>query len=299
MSLRAVGATFITPGSGSGSGSGSSSTTNISNAPILVFSIDPDQGDSGDRGPIGLTGETGAPGSSGGGGGVPFFAEQYIEESSFVPGPAGGTGSQGTQGIQGLPGNITFILPEDSEDSNPIPGPRGTDGIIGSNGATGPPGVPFLVLPDDPEEGMLGPTGPRGATGAAGGGGGSATTVEVDLGATLKWSGTFTITDAAITSTSKVLCWQAPGPYTGKGTRADEAQMQPVQVIATFPATGSALVYWQTPPMITQKKLPSAGGQPASAIIPGLKDPQSVSRSEATRIGKVRGNVKFSYLVFS
>ncbi len=84
---------------------------------------------------------------------------------------------------------------------------------------------------------------------AGGGSGASATTVEIDLGSA-KFSGKFTITDAAITSSSKVLCWQAPGPYTGKGTLADEAEMQPVQVISVEPGSGSAVVKWQTPPTI-------------------------------------------------
>lgn len=127
----------------------------------------------------------------------------------------------------------------------------------------------------------------------------AATTVEVDLGATAAFQGKFTITDAAIGASNKVLAWQAPGPYTGKGTRADEAQMQPVQVIAVVPAVGSAVVYWQTPPVITPLQIPSAGGQPASTIIPGLKDPQAVVTGAHKRVGKVRGNVKFSYSIFA
>jgi hypothetical protein len=323
---RPISSTFSTPVFG-GSGSGSS-TTNISNAPVLVFSVDPEQGDSGDRGIQGLKGDTGTSGSGGSGAGVPFFQEQYVEESSFLPGPIGSAGSSGSQGIQGnttfvisedpieesiavpgpqgfqgisgsngVAGTSVFVLePADPEESIAVPGPRGADGTIGVNGVPGPA---FLILPDDPEEGMIGPTGAKGATGAPGGGGGSATTIEVNVSATATWRGKFTITDAAITATSKVLCWQAPGPYTSKGTRADEAELQPVQIITVVPATGTALAYWQTPPMITQNKLPKAGGQPASAIVPGLKDTQSVANSIATRIGKVRGNVKFSYLAFS
>lgn len=121
----------------------------------------------------------------------------------------------------------------------------------------------------------------------------------MNLGATAKTTGKFTITDAAIGATSKVLCWQAPGPYTGKGTRADEAEMQPVTVIATEQAAGSAVVKWQTPFYAATAFTPRAGGQPASAIIPGLKDSASLVYGERKRIGKVRGNVKFSYVVFS
>jgi hypothetical protein len=86
--------------------------------------------------------------------------------------------------------------------------------------------------------------GPVGPTGAAGSGGASATTVEKNLGATAINQGTFTITDAAILATDKVLVTQAPGPYTGKGTRADEAQMDTISCIAV-PAAGSATVYWR------------------------------------------------------
>lgn len=160
---------------------------------------------------------------------------------------------------------------------------------------------PFpMFFAEDGEDGMMGPPGAPGPAGAAGGGGGgSATTVEVDLGSTAKFTGKFTITDAAISATSKVMCWQAPGPYTGKGSRADEAEMQPVQVIAVEPASGSAVVKWQTPPMIVMRPRALAGGEPASAIVPGLKDPQALALGHAQRLGKVRGNVKFSYTVFA
>lgn len=126
----------------------------------------------------------------------------------------------------------------------------------------------------------------------------SATTVEVDVG-TPRFQGRFTITDAAISTTSKVLCWQAPGPYTGKGTRADEAAMQPVSVVAVVPASGSAEVHWQTPPVVVVRPRALAGGQPASAIIPGLKDPAALATGEMRRLGRVRGNVKFTYTVLA
>lgn len=126
----------------------------------------------------------------------------------------------------------------------------------------------------------------------------AATTVEVNLGATAKFAGRFTITDAAIGAGSKVLCWQAPGPYTGKGTRADEAAMQPVSVIGVEPAVGSAQVQWQTPPMVvdvpllaTEAKL--GGGTSAN------NGTNRDYRVTAQRLGKVRGNVKFTYWVMS
>ena len=132
-------------------------------------------------------------------------------------------------------------------------------------------------------------------------GGASATTVEVNLGATPVFRGRFTITDAAITATSKIMCWQAPGPYTGKGTLADEAEMQPVQVIAVAPGAGSAVVTWQTPPdyamspeLNTSPRINAAG-----ATFDRLDNQVGTATYSRVRLGKVDGNVKFSYIVFS
>lgn len=107
-----------------------------------------------------------------------------------------------------------------------------------------------------------------------------AKTVEVDLGATPIWQGRFTITDAAITTASKLLVWQAPGPYTGKGTRADEADIQPIMISSVVAFNGSATVNWQTPPAYTD----------GAAGLMGLGDID-------LRKGYVKGNVKFNYTV--
>lgn len=166
-----------------------------------------------------------------------------------------------------------------------------------SGGASGGGGVPGLQGPPGPpgEDGEPGPPGPKGDTGPqgpAGGGGGSATTVEVDLGSTAVFRGKFTITDATITGTSKVLCWQAPGPYTGKGARADEAEMQPVQVIAVEPAAGSAVVKWQTPPMVASVDVVPSGRRDVAIV-----DELAQRTRRPTRVGRVRKNVKFTYMV--
>lgn len=121
----------------------------------------------------------------------------------------------------------------------------------------------------------------------------SATTVETSL--SLGFQGSFTITDAAISGTSKVLCWQAPGPYTGKGTRADEAAMQPVSVVSVEPASGTALVRWQTPPSYTQQVVLPDGKRFATAA--ALNEQMLFPTLIPRRVGRVRGNVKFSYLV--
>lgn len=109
--------------------------------------------------------------------------------------------------------------------------------------------------------------------------GASVTTVEKDLGSTAAFRGSFTITDAAIVASSKLLVWQAPGPYTGKGTRADEAEAQPVSVVSVEPGSGSALVRWQTPP----------------GYAPAMDHPGT--HPTLRRVGLVRGNVKFTYVV--
>lgn len=100
---------------------------------------------------------------------------------------------------------------------------------------------------------------------------------EPNLGSSPVWRGVFTITDATITTSSKVVVLQAPGPYTGKGTRADEDEMDRIVAVAT-PNAGSATVRWQTFPMS------------GIAIRAG-------AAYGATRIGKVKGNVKFMYQV--
>lgn len=70
------------------------------------------------------------------------------------------------------------------------------------------------------------------------------TTVDVDLGDTPVFEGSFTITDEGIQSDSKVLVQQAAGPYAGKGTLADEFLMDQLQCSAD-PGDGSATVYFR------------------------------------------------------
>lgn len=130
-----------------------------------------------------------------------------------------------------------------------------------------------------------------------GGGGGTATIAEVDLG-TAATGGTFAIADGAITSTSKVLIWQAPGPYTGKGSLADVAELEQVQIIAAVPGTGVVVVKWQAPPIYIVKEVQGTAGRPNKGVVQtqvgiGQKPQQLV------RAGKVGGYVKFCYVVFS
>jgi hypothetical protein len=148
----------------------------------------------------------------------------------------------------------------------------------------------------------MGPPGPQGPQGPAGGGGGaSATTVEKDLGSTPVFRGTFSITDAAISGTSKVLVWQAQGPYTGKGTQASDAEMDRVEIAYVQPAAGSALVGWQTPATyfeIPYALQPGDQGRPNSVIGAGAQRREHEMVQRARR-GRVRGNIKFHYVVFA
>lgn len=250
----------------------------------------------GDAGPPGPQGEIGPPGPTGASAQSTFYAFDGEDGEDGLPGLTGPQGFPGTTGGAGPPGSpgIDGLDGEPGLDSF-IPGPPGAAGTIGINGLPGPPGMDA----EEPDYPLIipGPTGPQGP---AGGGGGSATTVEVDLGSTATWRGRFTITDAGIGATSKVLVWQAPGPYTGKGTRADEAELAPVSIIAASPAVGTAQVYWETPPMISERKNSQmAFLNIGTTVLNSPKDPQAINQGPVSRIGKVRGNIKFTYLVFA
>ena len=135
--------------------------------------------------------------------------------------------------------------------------------------------------PEEPEYQYIipGPTGPSGAIAGIG----PAVTVEVNLGSIPVTRGTFTISDAAINVGSKVLVWQAPGPYTGKGTRADEAELQPVNIIAVQSLSGSCKVYWETTKIMVT---------PTS-----FKDTLITTARGVFRQHRVRGFVKFIYMI--
>jgi hypothetical protein len=81
---------------------------------------------------------------------------------------------------------------------------------------------------------------------AATGAGLTLTTAEVDLGAA-KTGGKFTIAGAGMTVGKPVLIAQAVGPYTGKGTRADEAEMDQVTVTGAVTDASTITAYWSSP----------------------------------------------------
>ena len=93
------------------------------------------------------------------------------------------------------------------------------------------------------------------------GGGSSFSQIESNLGSIPRMSGRFTVTGLnGLTVGKPVNMFQAAGPYTGKGTRADEAEMDGLIVKAVVTASDTITAYWNS----------------------------------ATR---VKGNVKFNYLV--
>lgn len=84
--------------------------------------------------------------------------------------------------------------------------------------------------------------------------------IEVNLGGVPQRNGRFTITGAGLTTGKPVQVFQAPGPYTGKGTRADEAEMDTVTVAASVTNATTITAYWSCR-------------------------------------GKIKGNIKFNYLI--
>lgn len=135
---------------------------------------------------------------------------------------------------------------------------------------------------------------------AAGGAGASWTIHEANFGSVPVSRGSFIITDAAISPTSKIIIQQAPGPYTGKGTRADEAEMDQIAVTAE-PLTGTAIARWRVLGSMVPMPFNGYGGinglgspgRPNLGVLP-------VSAAYIQRsimIGRVKGNFKFFYTV--
>jgi|GEM_PF-2822216 len=69
--------------------------------------------------------------------------------------------------------------------------------------------------------------------------------VSVNLGSSPAIAGTFNIT-GTFDATKKVFISQASGPYTGKGTRSDEAEMDFVSVSAEVINATTARCYWNS-----------------------------------------------------
>ena len=275
-------------------GGGGGATQTLAQGLFLEDGVDGERGPPGDRGPAGATGATGATGPA-----VYLDADQGPDGDIGPPGPIGPTGAAGATGAQGPAGPAIFLDGDQGPEGDlGMPGPPGPAGATGTTGAQGPMGPALMFLAEDGVEGERGPPGPTGAAGApGGGGGGTATVVETDVGSKPVFAGKFTITDAGITSSSKILVFQHHGPYTGKGTRADEADMDPITATAT-PGTGSAVVRWQTVPRLTARMITQSLPR---ALVQGNVASADDRRHkfEMIRLGRVRKNIKFVYQVFA
>ena len=275
-----------------------------SSAPLQ--GLDGEPGEDGLPGPPGLTGSPGAPGTTGAPGPIgpaTFLEAEVLEGEMGPPGPLGAigaTGPPGATGIQGPIGPAVFLEAEGTEGDAGPPGSsgvQGIQGIAGTTGAQGPLGPAVFLDAEPGEDGLNGPPGATGPQGPPGGGGGSWSTIEQNLGGvgTESWRGRFTLVDAAISPTSKVVISQASGPYTGKGTRADEAEMDPLWCVAE-PGSGQAIVYWRTMAGVSTTFSEIRGTQPVGAVNTQHGDPFRASLIQRT-LGLVRGNVKFTYQV--
>lgn len=129
-------------------------------------------------------------------------------------------------------------------------------------------------------------------TGGGGGGPLTVTTVEVNLGA-ISARGAFDITDATCLTTSEVNVWQAYLPLTGKGTNADENEMDRLIIYAKA-NTGRINVRWEVNPIYVSSRI--LYNSP-SRNIGGFSFPDSGGINTLQRRGLVKGNFKFKYTI--
>lgn len=87
--------------------------------------------------------------------------------------------------------------------------------------------------------------------GEGGGGSLTLTTAEANLSSLPRRSGTFDLTGlSGLTSGRPVLMQQASGPYTSKGTLADEAEMDQVSFVASVLDPSTIRAHWTSPTFI-------------------------------------------------
>jgi hypothetical protein len=74
---------------------------------------------------------------------------------------------------------------------------------------------------------------------------------EANLGATARTSGSFLIQGlSGLTVGKPVLIQKATGPYTGKGSRADEAEMDLITTAGVVESSSTVRVYWQSAKLV-------------------------------------------------
>lgn len=118
---------------------------------------------------------------------------------------------------------------------------------------------------------------------------------EQNLGSAPKWRGKFTVSDGDISASSIIDIQQRFAALTGKGTIADENEMDRLIVNAEA-GSGSMTVYWEVQPQyIVRKKRVNGNSVRTSAS--ALSPYQDAFLYETIRIGKVKGNFKFSYTI--
>lgn len=85
---------------------------------------------------------------------------------------------------------------------------------------------------------------------AASGAAPTISTAEVDLGSVPRRSGSFSISTTGLTANKPVFVMQGNGPYTGKGTLADEAEMDGLIVSGRATSTTNIDCYWKSSTMV-------------------------------------------------
>lgn len=76
------------------------------------------------------------------------------------------------------------------------------------------------------------------------------TTTEVNIGSIPHKAGTFNIASAGLTVGKPVLVSQANGPYTGKGSRSDEAGMDHLSVGGKVTSATNIECFWSSPTFV-------------------------------------------------
>lgn len=72
--------------------------------------------------------------------------------------------------------------------------------------------------------------------------------IEVDLGNIAKHSGSFNVSGGPFTAAKQVVILQAAGPYSNKGTREDEAEMDVLSVVAYVLNATTLKAFWNCAP---------------------------------------------------
>ena len=148
--------------------------------------------------------------------------------------------------------------------------------------------------PETPLAAIIGPPGVPGPPGS-GGGGNALNLVEVDLGTVGFRSGKFVVGGlSGLVTGSRVRIEQALGPYSGKGTLADEYEMDALMASGTVTSPSEITAYWNSAgcvlgnfkflydvaaPALTALRLSQSTvviGRPATGTISGVTDGSAI-----------------------